>query len=601
MKSAKQIYERRRENYSKLLLKQKKVERNIGNLRLGVFAVGICDAVFAYLTQDYTITAATFAVLVVIFLYLVIKHERLIVRIKYSNLILDINNASLKRLNGEWNKFSDAGEDFVDDNHNYSGDLDIFGKNSLFQWINTAKTFVGREKLRDLLSEVEGDSNEIKERQEAVLELVSMLSFRQRLTAEGMAKSEKIHNPEELIAWGRESRAIYRNKWIIVFFRICPVITILLVTAGFIMNRIPYYLPATALLIQFGLIFYKVRDRYRMFSIFENYNEDLRVYYKILKHIEKWKFKSALINTIKDDIRNHTKQEAFKQIDKLSSIVDSISNRRNLYYTIFNTLTLWDFQSIIALEGWKQESGHFLKGWFDAVGRIEALASLAVIGFENPEWAIPEIYDGKDSALEASALGHPLITGNRVHNDFTVDGKVKVILITGSNMSGKSTLLRTTGINLVLAYAGAPVCAGSFGASIMTICTCMRIKDNLEENISSFYAELLRIKKIVSESESGERVFSLLDEIFKGTNSEDRHTGARVLINKLSQTNSIGLVSTHDLELCDLEQKNDKIVNYHFQEYYEDGRIHFDYKLRQGPSTTRNALHLMKLAGIDVL
>jgi DNA mismatch repair ATPase MutS len=187
-----------------------------------------------------------------------------------------------------------------------------------------------------------------------------------------------------------------------------------------------------------------------------------------------------------------------------------------------------------------------------------------------------------------------------VYNDLTIDGKFKVVLITGSNMSGKSTLLRTAGINLVLAYAGAPVCAKSFGASIMKIYTCMRIKDNLEESISSFYAELLRIKRIISEADSGERVFFAMDEIFKGTNSQDRHIGAKVLINKLSHTNSIGLVSTHDLELCDLEQKNDKIANYHFQEYYIDGSINFDYKLRIGPSTTRNALHLMRLAGIEV-
>ena len=601
MKTAKQKYEIRKKNYSRLLQKQKKVERNISNLRLVVFAAAIGDMIFAYATQNYIVFAAILTMLVLIFIYLVIHHERLISRMKYTNLIVDINDSSLKRLNGEWNKFDDKGEDFVDDSHNYSGDLDIFGKNSLFQCINTAKTFIGRELLRDLLSGVVGDGNDVRERQEAVGELGTMLSWRQRFLAEGMVTSKKIHNPKELINWGSDSNQIFRKTWVIAFFRIFPVITILLITTGFIMKLIPLYLPSTALLIQFGLVSYKVRERYMGFSIIEGYNEDLRVYYKMLKYLEKRKFKSTLINRIKDHIKSSSKFEAFKQIDRLSSIIDSISNRRNLFYIAFNTLTLWDFQSMIALERWKQESGHFLKDWLETVGKIEALASLSILGFENPEWAVPVIYDEKDSVLESKGLGHPLIIGNRVHNDLTVDGKVKVILITGSNMSGKSTLLRTSGINLVLAYAGAPVCASSFGASIMEICTCMRIKDNLEENISSFYAELLRIKKIVSESESGKRVFFLLDEIFKGTNSQDRHTGARVLINKLSLTNSIGLVSTHDLELCDLEQKNDKIVNYNFREYYEDGKIHFDYKLRLGPSTTRNALHLMKLAGIEVL
>ena len=600
MERAKRKYEKRKESYSKLLQKQKKAERNISNLRLVVFIAGVFAAIFTYITRNYIISAVILTVAAVLFIYLVIYHERLVNRMKYTTLLLNVNDSSLKRLKGEWSTFADTGEDFVEDNHSYTGDLDIFGHNSLFQWINVAKTFIGREKLRDLLSGVMGNSNDVRERQGAVDELATMLNWRQRFSAEGMATSEKIHDPAELIAWGREGSKIYRKPWVIAVFRVCPVITVLLVTAGFMMNVIPLYIPSTALLIQFGLISYKVRERYRMFGVFESYNDDLRVYYKMLKLLEKRDFKSTLLTEIKNNIRNIAGVEAFRQVDRLSSIVDSISNRRNLFYFIFNALTLWDFQSIIALERWKEESGHLLKGWFDALGKIEALASLAVIRFDNPDWAIPAICDGTEAVLEAKGLGHPLLAGNRVHNDLTVDEKVKVILITGSNMSGKSTLLRTAGINLVLAYAGAPVCAKAFGASIMGVCTCMRIKDNLEESISSFYAELLRIKKIISEAESEKRVFFLLDEIFKGTNSQDRHIGARVLINKLSYTNSIGLVSTHDLELCDLEQKNDKIANYHFQEYYEDGEINFDYKLRLGPSTTRNALHLMRLAGIEV-
>jgi hypothetical protein len=600
LRTAKGKYERRQENYSKLLQKQKRTERNISNFRLGTFAAGICAAVFLYITRNYIIFAAILAVLTGMFIYLVVRHERLIHRMKYTSLLLDINNTSLKRLNGEWGTFADTGKDFTSDSHSYAGDLDVFGEHSLFQWINTARTFIGRESLRDLLCNVVGDRNDIHERQEAVTELGGMLNWRQRLLAEAMVTTEKISNPDELIAWGRERNEFYLKAWVIAVFRICPIITILLVTAGLFMNIISWYIPATALLIQFAMISYKVRERYRIFQIFENYNEDLRIYYKMMKRLEKGHFKAALLKKLRDEMKGKAGVDAYKQVDRLSSIVDSIANRRNMFYSIFNTLTLWDFQSLIALERWKLESGHCLKDWLDVVGKIEALASLAVIGFENPDWAMPVIKDGTEAMLEAKGLGHPLLTRNRVHNDLTVNGEVKVQLITGSNMSGKSTLLRTAGINLVLAYAGAPVCAEHFEASIMEIYTCMRIKDNLEESISSFYAELLRIKRIISEAESGKRVFFLMDEIFKGTNSHDRHTGARVLINKLSHTNSIGLVSTHDFELCDLEQKNDKIANHHFQEYYEGGKIHFDYKLRLGPSTTTNALHLMRLAGIDV-
>jgi hypothetical protein len=236
LKTAKQKYEKRNKSYERLLQREKKANRTISNLRLMVFVSGACAALLAYKTNSYIIFGAAFVVFIIIFIYLVIYQEKLINRMKYTNSLLDINNTSLKRLNGEWNTFADTGEDFIEDGHNYANDLDIFGKNSLFQWINTAKTFIGREKFRDLLASVDGSHADVRERQEAVDELAAMLNWRQRFSAEGMMTSEKIHTPEELIAWGRESNEIFRKPWIIAVFRICPVITILLVTAGFIMN-----------------------------------------------------------------------------------------------------------------------------------------------------------------------------------------------------------------------------------------------------------------------------------------------------------------------------------------------------------------------------
>ncbi len=600
MEVIKQKYERREASYNKLLQRQGKAERLISNLRPAVFITGIAAAVFTYMVHNYILFTAALISFALIFIYLVVRHERLKNGSKYSTLLRDINASSLKRLMGEWNTFADDGGDFKDSGHSYAEDLDIFGKNSLFQWIGTANTFIGRRKLSELFLGVAGNSDDIRERQEAVDELAKMLKWRQRFLAEGMQAKGKMHDPEDLIHWAEESSEFFRNFWVIAMLRICPVVTVMLILTGFVMNMIPWYLPAAALVLQLALLSYKRQERYRMFSIAEKYAGDLLVYYKMLKLFEKRNFKSPHIRKIKDGIKDKKRLEVFKQIDRLSSIIDAMANRRNLFYFFVNVLALWDFQNIIALERWKQKSGQGLKKWFEALGSMEALASLAVIRFENPDWVRPVICDGKQPVFETKGIGHPLITGKRTHNDLAIDQKVKVLLITGSNMSGKSTLLRTAGINLVLAYAGAPVCARSFQASIMEINTCMRISDNLGENISSFYAELLRIKKIVKEAESGKKVFFLLDEIFKGTNSLDRHTGARVLINKLSQTNSIGLVSTHDLELCELERENDRIANYHFQEYYKDGRIYFDYELRPGPSTTRNALYLMQLAGIDV-
>ena len=203
--------------------------------------------------------------------------------------------------------------------------------------------------------------------------------------------------------------------------------------------------------------------------------------------------------------------------------------------------------------------------------------------------------------MSAVDLGHPLLSEKRVYNDVSIKDPSNILLITGSNMSGKSTFLRTIGINLILSYTGAPVCAKAFSASIMEIYTCMRISDNLEESISSFYAELIRIKMIVSASKEGKQIFFLLDEIFKGTNSLDRHTGAKILIKQLQSCGAVGLVSTHDLELGELEKESaEKVKNYHFREYYKNDEIHFDYKLRPGVSTTRNALYLIKMAGLDI-
>lgn len=600
MENIRRQYESRQRRYNKLLQKQKEAEALISNLRLWVFIIGAAVAAFMLYQGSYLLLMTSLLVFLAAFIYLVVRHGRLIKRIKYTEVLININARSLQRLNGQWNTFAEDGEAFADDNHSYSGDLDIFGIGSLFQWISVANTYIGKEKLKGLLSGVAGGHQDILNRQMAISELSKMLNWRQRFFAEGLVASEKMHNPEDLKNWTQENIELFRLPWVIAVLRICPVITVFLVLAGFIIHIIPWYWPALALMIQFGLLSYKAKERLRMFAINERYSNDLRIYYKMLKRLEVYPFQSVQMQGIQHEMKSKEGLQAYKQLDQLSTIIDSVSDRKNMLYFFFNILTMWDFQNMIAIESWKLKSGQFLMDWLEALGRVEALASLAIIRFENPDWAMPVFCNEKEAAFEAKGMGHPLLTGERVYNSLDIKDQTKVLLITGSNMSGKSTLLRTAGINLVLAYAGAPVCASYMRASIMEIYTCMRVRDNLGESVSSFYAELLRIKKIVSEAKSGKPIFFLLDEIFKGTNSVDRHAGARVLINELSLTQSIGMVSTHDLELCDLAQVNESIENYHFKEYYEDGKICFDYKLRKGPSTTRNALYLMRLAGIDV-
>jgi DNA mismatch repair ATPase MutS len=336
-----------------------------------------------------------------------------------------------------------------------------------------------------------------------------------------------------------------------------------------------------------------------IFDTANKYKDAIRMYYRLILFFEQQNFRSEYLKTLKSRLVNNKGLTACQQINKLSKIIDAIDNRSNAFFFIINLLTLWDYQFILVLENWKKTSGASLEKWFEAIGEVEALCSLSVLKHDNPEWAEPEFSEGS-LCYEAKELGHPLLSKTRVTNDLQLRNNASVMLITGSNMSGKSTLLRTAGINLVLAYAGVPVCAKSYRCSLMQIRSCMRTTDNLEQNTSSFYAELLRIREIIQASERGEKLFFLLDEIFKGTNSFDRHTGAEAVINKLSKSTALGLVSTHDLELGELEHKNGNVRNYHFREFYKDDKIYFDYKLRTGVSTTRNASYLMKMAGIDL-
>ncbi len=597
MKTPKKKYERRKEYYNKILVKQNKSLNVISNLRLTVALVGLVNISFLYITKNYTLGLPIALVYVSIFTYLVVKHTQLKSRRSYTQSLFTINDKGLRRINGDWKGFEDTGEEFRDEEHSFSHDLDVFGKGSLFQWINTTKTFMGRKKLVQILTNPCEGRDEIYKRQEAVGELANKLWWRNRFMAEGMVLSDEIHNPEHLYGWAKDKKEDYLKSGVILGVRLLPVISIILVIL-YLTNRIPYKLPLIFLGIQTLILKFRSKERHRVLNIVYKHKDNIKAYRRMLEQLEKRHFKSEYMKDLKKQLVNDEKYPAFQQIDRLEKIVDGISNRNNAVFIIINILILWDYQCMISLERWKKKSGIHIKSWLDTIGEVEALSSLSIIRHDNPEWAMPEIVQ-KSSQLRAKEMGHPLLTSNRVCNDLRIDHPTKILLITGSNMSGKSTLLRTAGINLLLAYIGAPACAKTFSASFMSIQTCMRVSDNLEKSISSFYAELLRIKEIVKET-SDKQVFFLLDEIFKGTNSEDRHEGAKILINKLLRDNAVGLVSTHDLELGVLEKdSNKKIANYHFQEYYKDNEIQFDYKLRPGVSTTRNALYLIKMIGID--
>ncbi len=595
LENTKEIYENRKDKFKKLSLKQKQTINFISALRLIIFIAGLGFSVYLYLHKKYYLSLCLFFITIILFIILVKKHNKVIKNRNLTLALINLNEESIERVEGKWREFKDYGEEFIDIDHNFSYDLDLFGKNSLYQWINCCTTFLGRKRLRDILAYPNLNIDEILKRQEAIEELSVHIGWRQKFKALGEINLEKNKNPENLLKWAKEDIKI--NKFFKMTSFIMPIITIVSIIYYFLNKDIGYYIPL--IFIGINAIILKIGEGFRaknLDAIYE-YKKQINTYYEMILLIESKNFKSSMLINLKQKLINKNNIKASKAIDDFKKISNKVSDRSNLFNKIINLLFLWDYHLIDMLLMWKKIYGKEIEDWFNVIGEFEALSSLAIINFDNKTWTVPNFINNK-LVLKAQAVAHPLLK-NAVSNDCIIGEPYSILLITGSNMSGKSTFLRTLGINLVLAYSGSKVCAKEFICSLMNIYTCMRISDNLEKNISSFYAEILRIKNIIKNSEKGEPIFFLLDEIFKGTNSIDRHLGAEALINKLSYNNTIGLVSTHDLELGDIETKNKKVKNFHFEEYYKNNEIKFDYKLREGISNTRNAVYLMRLAGIN--
>lgn len=592
-------YNKKIEKYISLQKRLKSQLNLISNLRLLTAVIGFGGAAFLLFKNEGFLSAAIFIISLVLFILLVIRHDRLKLEKKRIDLLWKINQDAIKRTNGEWSTFEETGEDFIDYEHKFSGDLDLFGQGSLFQWINTGVTYIGRIILKQWFTDRPKNREDILKRQRAAKELSDMLDWRQEFQVEAMLAEDKLHNPELLYKWTQHGNEFYRKKAVIYMAQLLPFLTVLLLIGSFLIPFIPFYIPALLIVVQMIMIGLRFIDMGQILSDISPYVNNIKIYRKMLEIFETQEFQTDYLKELQAKLCSTKGRAAYLQVLELEKITDHTSIRHSQLYLVINILLLWDYQCIIALENWKIKSGHLLKQWIDTLGEMEALSSLAILHFDHPDWVSPIIHDDQPRIF-AVEMGHPLLPKDRVYNDLSMMRKGQVFLITGSNMSGKSTLLRTVGINLVLAYAGAPVCAKDFHCAIFDIYTSMRVRDDLEKNISSFYAELLRIKRMIEAAKVGEPVFFLLDEIFKGTNSRDRHTGARVLIKQLSEQGAIGFVSTHDVELGDLAAEDNKIRNYHFREFYKEGQLYFDYKLRQGISNTRNAIYLMKMAGVTV-
>lgn len=565
-------------------------------IRFIIVIIGLI-AMYYYYKQD-SIEGLGFSFLCTLFVFLIIvffHNERINLK-KRLLTMLEYYEKGIKRLDNTWKEFSDIGEEFINKNHNFSSDLDIFGKKSLFQWINLTRTKFGRKKLahKMMLNDLP-TRYEIQDNQEAIKELSKKRDFCEKLYFEATIQNKKKENIEELLKWAKsDEKNSFTIKYVSYIFIAITLILIFLTIIG----RFPVTYLLLDLMINYLVIKLLTRKLSSVIDIFINNKREIIKYSNLLGLIQDESFESKkLLELQKDLLGSNINCKA--EMKKLRNIVNWLGDSTsNAYYLIINVFLMSDIFILCNLEEWRIKNGYKLEKWLEIMGEIEALVSLSTLAFEHQAWSYAKISGVNE--IEARGLAHPLLGERAKVNDFNLCGNERVALITGSNMSGKSTLLRTIGFNMILTYLGLPTCSKFFKCGISNIYTCMRTQDNLDENISSFYAEILRIKLVIEAAKSGKKVFFLLDEIFKGTNSQDRHDGARILIEQLVKLQAVGLVSTHDLELCNLEQEKSWLVNYNFREYYKNNKINFDYILRRGKSETQNAKHLMKLAGIDI-
>ncbi len=578
--------------------KRKQADR-AGNLRLLTFLAGVGATTFLFISSEPLLGVLSLSVFLAAFIFLVVRHKRLSYEMERLGCKAQVNRMYMERMRSGWMEFDDSGLEFVNKDNSFTGDLDIFGPKSLFQRISVAKTHYGRIKLKELLEEPEKSITAIKQRQGAVKELSERLDFCQELQSEGMLARGVSHDPEKLLAYAEDQTARFKNKRIINLFYILPGAFFLTLVLWLFGASVPLFVPLLLLTVQMIIFAAGFIKNSEIVNMVYGLKKHLGAYGSLLRLIEQQQFKDEYLSGLRQELYSG-KESASESLKKLESIANAVDVKYStVLYFILNAALLWDYHCVFALEEWKELYGGHIRDWLITVGRVEALSSLTVIGHMYPHWTYPT-FAQTGLRFEATSLGHPLIPNDScVRNDFKIDRGTCVI--TGSNMSGKTTLLRTVGINLVLAYAGAPVFAQKLECAVMDIFTSMRVHDDLGSGISTFYAELLRIKMIIDHSRRKLPMIYLIDEIFMGTNSADRIIGARSVLKNLSKSWIIGMISTHDHELCDLEQENNvNVENYHFVETYANNEILFDYKLRPGRSRTANAKYLMKMVGIKL-
>lgn len=567
----------------------------ISMLRLALFIAGIAGLYFFFNQTTLLIICICLTFLP---LFILVKiHNRFFIRKEWLETQARIIQEELQALSGDYSSFED-GKEYVNPEHPYSFDLDIFGRRSLFQSINRTCTFFGKARLAKWLQNHLHEKTSIEKRQEMVREISEHTLFREQFRVAGLVHHGQSSDAEKIQAWSQSPAQYLHAGWVKAFIWGVPVInSLLLITslAGWTSFSWLGLSFGIFLVLSFGII-------KRATYIQETYGKQLKSlngYARLiaLTKAEDWKSAGMLELMERFNLNGQSPVQALQQ---LSKELDRLDLRNNQFlYVLLEGSIFFQLQEIVRIERWKARYGQHISKWLETVGELDALCSLGTFAYNHPQYTYPELTE-KPFCFLATQMGHPLMPASQcVKNDATIPSRPFFLIITGANMAGKSTYLRTIGVNYLLACIGAPVCCERLKLYPNQLITSLRTSDSLSDNESYFFAELKRLKRIIDLLNQGQQLFIILDEILKGTNSMDKQKGSFDLIRQFMQLKANGIIATHDLLLGSLiKQFPEEIRNYCFEADIKENELTFSYKLREGVAQNMNACFLMKKMGI---
>jgi hypothetical protein len=589
-----EVYGRRHAERGRALERWSWWDRRLADARLAVFGAAALAAVAAW--GGGWIAGWWLVGPVGLFLVLLAAHEPIRKASERARRAVDFYAKGLARLEGRWAGTGVAGQDYLDLEHPYAADLDLFGTGSMFERLCTARTRAGEAVLASWLL-APATLEVIGQRHEAIAELRPRLDLREDLELLGAEVRAGI-DPAALAAWCSVPRAFPGPIWPVVVAALAVLATLSVLGWLFFETGA---LPLLVILPIEGAVALRLSGRVRgILTAVDRRTHDLVLLSELLARLERESFHAPLLRRLRGALETGG-QPASARIRRLARLLHLLDTRKNQLFLPLAALWLWTTQIAFRIDAWRGGSGLEVGRWIDAIGEFEALCALGAYSAENPADPFPEVV-AEPAGYDAEAMGHPLIPAHDcVRNDVVLGSPARALIVSGSNMSGKSTLLRTVGINAVLAFAGAPVRAARLRLSLLSLGATLRIQDSLQAGRSRFYAEITRIRQLVDRARGPLPLLFLFDELFHGTNSHDRCVGAESVIRGLVDRGAIGLVTTHDLALARIADRlAPTVANVHFEDQLVDGQMLFDYKMRPGVVLHSNALALMRAIGLDV-